>query len=578
MKRYCIPVILAASVALMAVSCQKSAIDPLTGIYAPASEVNLSSLSSNTVEKGESTRTFTLKFSGSSDVQFTLVGNKYFLPANTYTVADAATAKNGNYIGSMTTVAGKTVSSGSVVVSKSGDANVYAQSDVYTISGMLFTADGAPYKISWSGSLLYEPDPEPVLLSVVLSASSNVSSGTNSVTLSLATPGVYYDVDTYSYSGNGNYLAVDLYSADGYLHEGVYTASAAGGVINEGEFGIGWDPGDLWGIGMVFSNWGTCWWTVDGTATAQKITSGTISVSKSGSRYTIEWGSEETYPNWAKFTGAIEELEPAGAPTPEYTLSVEVGDVTDASWAVVPGVKSHTVTLKGINSDEVKGQFVLILSDGVDEIAGTYSCQEYAAEPYLMGNGWDLSAYGWGMGGSLYYEGGETILINPGETLEVVKYAEGLYGFIGSSGYSFVAMSDGYTEPDTPQYAIYESIVAATDNTFTPVAGVETHSLVFMNAEGEYVACFDLVRAEGTTDLSGEYVCTEYAHEDFTFGNGYDLSMWGMGIGGSRYTDAEGNTVLLNAGDKITVSQPSAGVYKISGEGFSFVGEMMQAE
>ena len=91
------------------------------------------------------------------------------------------------------------------------------------------------------------------------------------------------------WTGTGNYLALDIYSADGYLHEGTYTACAAGGQIAEGEFGIGWDPGDLWGIGMVFENWGTCWWSVSGGAAVAeaKVLDGTLTVAVDGETYTI---------------------------------------------------------------------------------------------------------------------------------------------------------------------------------------------------------------------------------------------------------------------------------------------------
>ncbi|MBR5275354.1 MAG: hypothetical protein IKU33_08970, partial [Bacteroidales bacterium] len=72
------------------------------------------------------------------------------------------------------------------------------------------------------------------------------------------------------------------------LAPGTYTACATGGAIAEGEFGIGWDPGDLWGIGMVFENWGTCWWTVDNGATsAEKVVDGTLTVEVDGDTYTI---------------------------------------------------------------------------------------------------------------------------------------------------------------------------------------------------------------------------------------------------------------------------------------------------
>ena len=61
-----------------------------------------------------------------------------------------------------------------------------------------------------------------------------------------------------------------------------------------------------------------------------------------------------------------------------------------------------------------------------------------------MGNGFSFPE--WGMeGGTRYYDdAGTLVLVNPGETLEVIKYADGLYGFEGSTGYSFVASTVGY--------------------------------------------------------------------------------------------------------------------------------------
>ena len=84
---------------------------------------------------------------------------------------------------------------------------------------------------------------------------------------------------------------------------------------------------------------------------------------------------------------------------------------------------------------------------------------------------------------------------------------------------------------------------------------------------------FQLVLTEGVTDLSGEYTCVEYAHEDHTFGNGYDLSMWGMGMGGTRYLAEDGSVVLVNPGETLTVTLVGDQTYKFVGStGYTFVG------
>ena len=163
-------------------------------------------------------------------------------------------------------------------------------------------------KIDAKAELVYEPDPEPVILSTVLKATSNLASKTPSVTLNLAQAGISW---SNTWTGEGYYLAIDLYSADGYLHEGTYTPSPAGGQVIEGTFGIGWDPGDIWNIGMQFTDWGTCWWNVsDGVAKSEKkITEGTVTVSRDGNKWTIELKSGEGKDMvWGLFEGEVPAL------------------------------------------------------------------------------------------------------------------------------------------------------------------------------------------------------------------------------------------------------------------------------
>ena len=185
----------------------------------------------------------------------------------------------------------------------------------YSFAGMLWLADESVIEIKSTVALVYEADPEPVKLSTVLSATSNLANGTKSLTINLGTDGISSTTEPPTWqpvwTGTGNYLALDIYSADGYLHEGTYTASAAGGTINEGEFGIGWDPGDIWNIGIAFENWGTCWWDVAGGAATinQKVTEGSVTVTRKGSKWVIELVSGEGKSMlWTKFEGAIDAL------------------------------------------------------------------------------------------------------------------------------------------------------------------------------------------------------------------------------------------------------------------------------
>ena len=304
--------IFAAAASILALSsCVESAIEPMTGKYGKPVVYEMNTLASQSVEKGDKYRTFTVELSGENEASMILkmVSDKYFLADGSYTPAPADQAKKNTYIvgNGGTTFNNIPVETGSIKVAQ-GEGT-------YSFAGMLWLADESVIEIKSTVALVYEADPEPVRLTTLLSATSNVASGTKSLTINLGTDGISSTAEPPTWqpvwTGTGNYLALDIYSADGYLHEGTYTASAAGGTINEGEFGIGWDPGDLWGIGMVFENWGTCWWDVAGGAATinQKVTEGSVTVTRKGSKWVIELVSGEGKSMlWTKFEGAIDAL------------------------------------------------------------------------------------------------------------------------------------------------------------------------------------------------------------------------------------------------------------------------------
>ena len=308
--------IFAAAASILALSsCVESALKPMTGKYEKPVVYEMNTLVSQSVEKGDKYRTFTVELSDDNNIPMTLkmVNDKYFLADGTYTPAPADQAKKNTYIvgNGGTTFNNIPVETGSIKVAQ-GEGT-------YSFAGILWLADESIVEIKSTVALVYEPDPEPVKLSTVLSATSNLASGVQTVTMQLAQDGIYSETDMTTWQtiwhGEGNYLAIDLYSTDGYLHEGTYSASAVGGVVGEGEFGIGYDTTVDWGWGpMEMKDWGTCWWSVsNGAATAKKILEGTINVSKKGSKWVIELISGEGKEMiWAKFEGAIEALTDGG--------------------------------------------------------------------------------------------------------------------------------------------------------------------------------------------------------------------------------------------------------------------------
>ena len=303
--------IFAAAASILALSsCVESAIGPMTGKYEKPVVYEMNTLASQSVEKGDKYRTFTVELSGdNASMTLKMVNDKYFLADGSYTPAPADQAKKNTYI------VGNGGTTFNNIPVETGSIKVVQGEGTYSFAGMLWLADESVIEIKSTVALVYEADPEPIRLTTLLSATSNVASGTKSLTINLGTDGISSTTEPPTWqpvwTGTGNYLALDIYSADGYLHEGTYTASAAGGTINEGEFGIGWDPGDIWNIGIAFENWGTCWWDVaDGAATInQKVTEGSVTVTRKGSKWVIELVSGEGKSMlWTKFEGAIDAL------------------------------------------------------------------------------------------------------------------------------------------------------------------------------------------------------------------------------------------------------------------------------
>ncbi len=356
------------------------------------------------------------------------------LQSGAYTEASTSYATAGNYItgaeGTKLTVNGATH------LVTAGTINVKAADGAYTIDGIIKLNNGENYSFKWAGSgLAWEGLPQLKQLTQVASAQSNVSNGTPSVTVNLSDGNWSAETDPTTwqtvYTGAGNYLAVDFYSEDGYLAPGTYKPSAQGGVINKDEYGIGWDPGDIYGIGMVFENWGTCWWTVDAAATpqtsAEKILTGDITVALNGTVYTITVDNGDLY---AQFVGEIPALtKPATPADPwemkgdivvehteglSFTLTDDTANNTTSAGAALSGVTLYFVEVK-----DAAGNLVAILDlvtkEGAQSIAGEYKVTSYPDEVGEAGNGFDLNYPEWGLvmsGGTIVYDNGNTYVID----------------------------------------------------------------------------------------------------------------------------------------------------------------------
>lgn len=616
--------ILTAAAGLLALSsCVEDAITPLTGKYEKPAAYELNTLKSQSVEKGDKTRTFTVEVSdGNATLNMVFVGDKYFLADGSYTPSPADQAKKNMYVvgNGGTTFNNIPVESGSIKVTQGTGS--------YTFSGILWLADESIVDFKSNVALAYEPDPEPVKLTQVISATSNVANGTNSVTINLGTSDISSTMDPNTWqtvwTGEGNYLAVDFYSADGYLHPGTYKPSAAGGVIAEGEYGIGWDPGDLWGIGMVFENWGTCWWTVsNGTTTAEKISSGDIIVEKSGSKYTITYNHNGL---WMTFSGKIEAVDPDGT-------SGDTGDIDDTEYVELTTLLSATVNQglltinmaqEGISSTtdpntwqtiwEGEGNYLatdIYSADGKLYTGEYKACAEGGAVGEgEFGIGYDTTVdWGWGpmemkdwgtcwwtvadnattaekvLDGTITVAvEGENLVIKLKSSLVNARFTCALAAFVDGTGAPIEVVNLGGGEPSVPEVEYKElvTLLSATSNVANGTNSVTINMAtegVEMTVEGwtttysgeGYYLALDVYSADGKLAAGTYSACAAGgAIAEGEFGIGWDPGdLWGMGMmfenwGTCWWTVSGGTTTAEKVLDGTLTVEVDSDTYTIS--------------
>ncbi len=584
--------ILALGLALLMVSCQKEntssgSINEITDLYTvPADAVPMAELTASKSTWSTDRRYFDLTFG--SALSTTLVGYDALLAPGQYVLGGD---EKGNAILAKTKLNGQAAKEGYITVGKLPDGK-------YAITAHI---DGEI--LTWTGTLPFVPDPAPVALSVVMDAKANAGEVTT-LTLNLATEGISqeFDMTTYQnvWKGEGGYLALDLNTGDKYLVDGNYKACAVGGVVNTGEFGIGYDTDvEYWGTVYHVENWGTCWWDVkDGAATATKITDGLVTVSsreesvegKDVTIWTIFWG--KNYPKEYVFEGAIPALtkpkKPAGpvAPTHKYTIGEPQACMLSDNTTVVEGVKKYPFTITDANDNEVAYlEFVLV--DGANDVTpGDYVSTEYAHEVGQLANGYYLDFGEWGVfaGGSYYWAGEEKVYIGAGETVSVAQIGTGAFEFI-STGFDFPAAGPNYVpeEGGEGDMVTLTKFANKTDYTgwgmnmialefctdgLTPTAGFFGATYA---GDGNYLK-LEIYAESGNGPAAGTYVPNTVGTDDVpagTFKAGYDPeggkdygTNWFTVVGGAGTSAhiTDGTVTVSVDGDTYTIVVESTAV------------------
>ena len=551
----------------LALSCEKqgpTTVNEITDLYTAPAGAKVMTFTGGESVWSTDRRYFKLNF---SDLSTTLVGYDALLTPGQYVLgADEI----GQAIAAQTKVGGQTPSEGWLTVNN--------RDGKYQI-----TAQFGDQVYFWTGDLPFVADPAPLNLTVLQQASANKEN--KLVTMQLATEGISQEMDENwqtVWKGEGKYLALDLYSEDGYLHDGNYKACAEGGVVNPGQFGIGYDGEIQWGDQTyTMPDWGTCLWTVaNGAATAEKITSGLVKVTsreekvddKDVTIWTITWGAE--YPVEVLFEGAIPTLtkpkKPSGPVTPDYLY-------TETITASGDGVENHAFDITDKDSN-LRAHIELLMAAGETDYEGSYPSTSYSSQPGQMVDGWVWGDFG---GGSYWIDdSGEKVLLAAGQyTMMVTKIAEGAYNFTcevfnyNAAGPDYVPGGDDGDDDVTGDVVLkltsgltytMEDITAS--NTAADGSALSGMTLwrVSVSDGSDEVASFDLGTAAGSEDLAGEYTVMSYPDAVGKAGNGWGFIPW---MKGGCYFVVDGNYYWIPADATIKVSNNADGTLKIKFEG-----------
>lgn len=175
------------------------------------------------------------------------------------------------------------------------------------------------------------------------------------LTLDLLTDGVHYESESYGYEGFGHRLVLEVYSSDGYLRKGIYTASSAGDIINEGEFRIGYTV-EVEVNDFDYSYYaGTQFYDINNGETLYNhlVIDGMVSVNIEGDNIIIQLQSSKLNVSFIQDCSEFENT--SGIPIYSYTNG-SIANSTTANCYIISSSGTYTFdTVRGNSMDKIAG-------------------------------------------------------------------------------------------------------------------------------------------------------------------------------------------------------------------------------
>ncbi|MDR2809937.1 MAG: hypothetical protein LBB84_05185 [Tannerellaceae bacterium] len=150
-------------------ACENHVIDPLSGKYPEPEAHQLNAILSQDVEKGATTRSFSLEIGDNNSylaIEFVGPRLNYFLAPGNYTIANRTEAKAGNYVAGDANGGTYWVTSGAKLKLIDGTIFVELTGETYTIRGTVMLEDRSMIRIAYTGLIAFEADPPSFTYSI----------------------------------------------------------------------------------------------------------------------------------------------------------------------------------------------------------------------------------------------------------------------------------------------------------------------------------------------------------------------------------------------------------------------------